>query len=261
MNARAFAHRLGFGRLAYLLWHAPVGVVRRSIDAGGPLEQWRDRQAHAAMTTPPPNSSRKISRWRPVAGDPLPDRREILGPDGALSLLAATPRRPGVARRVSRRRFRDRHDHGSTGPAVSPRPLAPPRRDRRDAGPASAGRAVSRIARALGRLSQYPQTYRRACGSQGWKLVLDSDMLFFRRPDFLLAWLAAPDRPLHMVDVRSPTAIRAHSCSRSPGRRSPRWSTWASPGWPASRSTGNASNAGAAISSRPRAPVTTSSRR
>jgi len=37
-------------------------------------------------------------------------------------------------------------------------------------------------------------------GSTGWKLVLDSDLLFFRRPGFLLDWLAAPDRPLHAVD-------------------------------------------------------------
>lgn len=37
-------------------------------------------------------------------------------------------------------------------------------------------------------------------GSAGWKLVLDSDLLFFRRPDFLLGWLVAPDRPLHAVD-------------------------------------------------------------
>jgi hypothetical protein len=37
-------------------------------------------------------------------------------------------------------------------------------------------------------------------GSTGWKLVLDSDLLFFRRPDFLLGWLAAPDRILHAVD-------------------------------------------------------------
>jgi hypothetical protein len=39
-------------------------------------------------------------------------------------------------------------------------------------------------------------------GGQGWKLVLDSDLLFFRRPDFLLRWLAAPARPLHAVDSR-----------------------------------------------------------
>ena len=38
-------------------------------------------------------------------------------------------------------------------------------------------------------------------GARGWRLVLDSDMLFFRRPEFLLKWLAAPENPLHMVDV------------------------------------------------------------
>lgn len=37
-------------------------------------------------------------------------------------------------------------------------------------------------------------------GSSGWKLVIDSDLLFFRRPGVLLDWLAAPDRPLHAVD-------------------------------------------------------------
>jgi hypothetical protein len=38
-------------------------------------------------------------------------------------------------------------------------------------------------------------------GSQGWKLVLDSDMLFFRRPEFLLNWLQDPQNPCYMVDV------------------------------------------------------------
>ena len=37
-------------------------------------------------------------------------------------------------------------------------------------------------------------------GSSGWKLVLDSDILFFRRPDLLFNWLSCPDRPLHAVD-------------------------------------------------------------
>ncbi|MBD2452903.1 glycosyl transferase [Nostoc sp. FACHB-87] len=39
--------------------------------------------------------------------------------------------------------------------------------------------------------------------SQGWKLVLDSDMLFFRTPDFLLDWLKSPQQPCHMVDVET----------------------------------------------------------
>lgn len=38
-------------------------------------------------------------------------------------------------------------------------------------------------------------------GSKGWKLVLDSDMLFFRKPTLLLEWLAHPDRPCYMTDV------------------------------------------------------------
>lgn len=40
-------------------------------------------------------------------------------------------------------------------------------------------------------------------GSQGWKLVLDSDMLFFRTPQFLLDWLHNPQRPCHMVDTET----------------------------------------------------------
>ncbi len=40
-------------------------------------------------------------------------------------------------------------------------------------------------------------------GETGWKLVLDSDMLFHGCPIFLLDWLTAPDRPCHMVDIEN----------------------------------------------------------
>jgi hypothetical protein len=40
-------------------------------------------------------------------------------------------------------------------------------------------------------------------GGAGWKVVLDSDMLFFRRPEALLGWLAAPDRPCCLVEAAS----------------------------------------------------------
>lgn len=39
-------------------------------------------------------------------------------------------------------------------------------------------------------------------GNRGWHLVLDSDMLFFQRPDALLQWLATPTLPLLMSDVQ-----------------------------------------------------------
>lgn len=38
-------------------------------------------------------------------------------------------------------------------------------------------------------------------GNTHWQLVLDSDMLFFRRPDMMLDWLQKPARSFHMVDV------------------------------------------------------------
>lgn len=38
-------------------------------------------------------------------------------------------------------------------------------------------------------------------GQKGWKLFLDSDMLFFRPPTFLLEWLSNPQIPCYMVDV------------------------------------------------------------
>jgi hypothetical protein len=39
--------------------------------------------------------------------------------------------------------------------------------------------------------------------SPGWKLYLDSDMLFFRRPTFLLEWLDSPTKSCYMKDVRT----------------------------------------------------------
>lgn len=41
-------------------------------------------------------------------------------------------------------------------------------------------------------------------GRTGWRLLLDSDMVFFRRPDFLLDWLQDDARkPLYMQDVQN----------------------------------------------------------
>lgn len=39
--------------------------------------------------------------------------------------------------------------------------------------------------------------------SDGWKLVLDSDMIFFKRPDTLINWLKFPQQPCHMVDTET----------------------------------------------------------
>lgn len=41
------------------------------------------------------------------------------------------------------------------------------------------------------------------CGLSGWQLFLDSDLLFFHRPDELLAWAENPLRPLHGRDLQN----------------------------------------------------------
>lgn len=40
-------------------------------------------------------------------------------------------------------------------------------------------------------------------GSSGKKMLLDSDMIFYRQPKFLLEWLRSGNRPLYMVDVKN----------------------------------------------------------
>ncbi|MCC5022265.1 MAG: hypothetical protein J6386_05445 [Candidatus Synoicihabitans palmerolidicus] len=40
-------------------------------------------------------------------------------------------------------------------------------------------------------------------GSKGWKLVIDSDLLFFKRPHLLIDWSAQPRAPLHAIDVHT----------------------------------------------------------
>lgn len=59
-------------------------------------------------------------------------------------------------------------------------------------------------------------------GATGWHLVLDSDMLFFRRPDLLLQWLGSPGRPLHMVDVQDAYGYSAGLLAALAGRALPR---------------------------------------
>lgn len=54
-----------------------------------------------------------------------------------------------------------------------------------------------------------------------WKLVLDSDMLFHARPDALLAWMAAPTQPCHMIDVADAYGYPAHELRALAGRAIP----------------------------------------
>ncbi len=201
MNLQHTAQRLGLGRLALALWHRPLARLRDSWRNGGPLveretERQRREMVAAAATLPP-----------------LPGRPGV--PPVTLHLL--TGRRfwyqtafclHSFARQSDRGVNAEIYDDGSVddtlrfllqrlGPGITIRSAAAIR-ERLEALLPEARFPVLRE-----RWRNYPNLRKLIdphLGSTGWKLVLDSDLLFFRRPDFLLAWLDAPDRPLHAVD-------------------------------------------------------------
>jgi hypothetical protein len=224
MMSRTTLKRLGLGRLAYLLWHAPVGAVRQSIAAGGPLEQWRDRQAHAEMTTA---AARLQPQDLPLATG-LSEIHFLTGArfwDQTALCLYSLQRHAGQTLPAV---F---HDDGSATDKIRSRlgRLFPRARWRPHAETLAALDAhlpTARFPILRERWKAYPNIRKLTdphLGSHGWKLVLDSDMLFFRRPDFLLAWLAAPNRPLHMVDVGdsygySPPLMQSLAGAPIPGR-------------------------------------------
>ncbi len=56
-------------------------------------------------------------------------------------------------------------------------------------------------------------------GAPGWKLVIDSDLLFFRSPHSLCQWADGPDRPLHAVDSETAYGYPLDVMSRLAGRQ------------------------------------------
>jgi hypothetical protein len=201
MSLRQTLRDLGLGRLALKLWYQPVGRMRDSLRNGGPfVERETERQrllmAEAAAALP--------ALPRPAGGPPvalhlLTGRKYLFQ---AAYCLHSFARHSGAALEVHI------YDDGSfdaglrlqldrLGPAIVFHPIAEIHA-KLDALLPEARFPVLRE-----RWRNYPNIRKLTdphLGSTGWKLIMDSDLLFFRRPDFLLNWCAAPDRPLHAVD-------------------------------------------------------------
>lgn len=196
---RKTARRIGLGRLALALWHRPVGRFRQSLRNGGPFAQrrtefQRQEMEHAAEHLPPiPTGASAITLhlvsgrkfWYQTAfclhsfaqAARVPIKVEIYDDGTCDDFVLSRLARLGPAIRFcsidSTRERLERH---------LPRERFPVLRDRWD---------------------HYPNIRKLIdphLGSVGWKLVTDSDLLFFRRPGFLLSWLRAPDRLLHATD-------------------------------------------------------------
>lgn len=194
--------RLSAGRLLYLTVYQPLSFVERSWREGGPVNQWITRRGRLAMI----EAARHLPPLPPTApGGPeicfLTGRRFWYQTAFCLWSLC----------RQSKRSFTPVFiDDGSFDEALrcECRRLFPeariPTRDEIDARleanlPAAQFPALTSQRRSYLHLRKITDAH---AGLTGWRLVLDSDMLFFRRPDALLEWLDQPATPVHMADVQ-----------------------------------------------------------
>ncbi len=191
------------GRLLYLLWHKPRADLRRSVAEGGPVEQWRTQRGRKAMeaaaaTLPVPSPSAGtplelyfltgrrfwyqtafcLWTFARQAGRPL---APVIIDDGSLT----AENRAHLSRLFPLTRYLAKSAAEARLHAVLP---------------------ATRFPRLHDRWKNYPHIRKILdphLGGHGWKLVLDSDLLFFRRPAFMLDWLDAPSAPLHAVDTET----------------------------------------------------------
>ena len=188
------------GRLLYQLWHRPIGAISRSARHGGPLAQAaaaRGRRAmDAAVSSLPPLPERP---GRPFTVHLLTGRKFAHQTAFCLHSLARVCPQP-----LSVELYDDGSLDGASVAAL--RQLAPAStlhphaalRERLEQVLPSA-----RFPTLRERWVNYPHLRKLVdvhAGRNGWRLVLDSDLLFWREPTFLLAWNKAPDRPLHATD-------------------------------------------------------------
>jgi hypothetical protein len=197
-----FARRVGLGRAAYTLWHQPRALLNQSRRAGGPVHQWLNARGQRAMLA--------AAGELPVLRAPLLEAPELAFLTGR-RFWYQTAFCLHTLQAHTQRSFRAAiHDDGSLDEdsIAQLRHLFPHvevhRRPDNDARMAEL-LPPSKFPTLHGeRRRAYPNFLKLTdvhAGRAGWRLVLDSDMLFFRRPEFLLAWLAAPDRPLYLLDV------------------------------------------------------------
>lgn len=197
---RSTLQQAGVGRLAYQFLHRPLGALKASLKEGGPLEQRRTERGRRAMEA----AAWELPKLPLRGGEPV----ELHLLSGRRFWYQAAFCLWSFARCTERDLEPCIYDDGT----LTEEFIAPLRR----LFPAARFVAQSEI---IGRLDQhlpaarfphlrerwlrYPNIRKLTdvhAGATGWKLVVDSDLLFFRRPDFLLTWLDNPQCALHAVD-------------------------------------------------------------
>ncbi|MBX3730406.1 MAG: glycosyl transferase [Candidatus Sumerlaeia bacterium] len=204
MTLRESARRLGVGRLVYRTWHQPRGFLRRCLEEG-PVTLARTHRGRREM-------ERAVDSLPPVHP---PASRNAGGPPICFltghafrhmtALCAAT-----LLHRAGESLPIHLLDDGTLTAAdgdalervlgdvvVEPAAAIESRLDEH--------LPASRFPTLRRRRIEYPHLRKLTdvhAGCTGCRVVLDSDMIFHRRPDALLAWLREGRLPLHMIDCQ-----------------------------------------------------------
>lgn len=198
-SLQATLRSTGFGKVAYHLWHRPISAWASMIAAGGPLEIRRTERGRRAMEDAVSSLPPAETNGAPLELHLLTGRRFWYQTAFCLWTFSRQSGRP-VAPCL--------YDDGSLTSEYreSLRRLFPQTRfvllpeilERLDQHLPAGKFPVLRE-----RWQNYPNIRKLTdvhAGGTGWKLVIDSDLLFFRTPEFLAQWLERPERPLHAVD-------------------------------------------------------------
>ncbi|HTX64323.1 MAG TPA: glycosyl transferase family 2 [Opitutaceae bacterium] len=214
---RPVGHSLGLGRLVYLVWYRPCAAAVRCWREGGPVNQWITRRGQREMM--------RAARLLPPLGAPPADAPEVAFLTGRRFWYQTAFCFWSMSRQAGRPLRAAFHDDGTfDGPLRAECTRLFPGCTILGAGEIETlldrHLPASRFPTLRARRLIYPNLRKLTdvhAGGRGWRLVLDSDMLFFRRPDLLLAWLDAPDRPLHMTDVQDAYGYSAELMSALAG--------------------------------------------
>jgi len=189
------------GKLLYHLWHRPYGYTRDLIKDGGPQQRrltalGRQEMEAAAYTLPLPPSG----QGRPVELHFLTGRNYWYQTAFCLWSFAAASGRP-----LTPVLF----DDGSLGEPY----IAPLQRLFPSLHVVTAAESLARLEEFLPE-GRYPSLRARRLayphlkklldlhvGQRGYRLQMDSDLLFFRSPDCLLNWHDNPQCPLRAEDI------------------------------------------------------------
>jgi hypothetical protein len=204
------------GRALYRVWHAPVGKTRALLDAGL-IESFRTTVGQRAMQ----RAAHRLPLLPPASGQPL----EVHLLTGRRFWYQTAFCLWTFARHASRPLAPILYDDGTLDEAT----LLPLRRlfpalrciSRTDAlAQLDRHLPTSRFPTLRERWLNYPNIRKLIdphLASTGWKLVIDSDLLFFRRPMLLLEWLDAPSKPLHALDCETSYGYRRATLDRLAG--------------------------------------------